>query len=131
MVVNTPSILITDDDLGFRETLQDVFEPKGYRTYLAGDGAEALDIVQREEVHLILLDLHMPKLSGLEVIRQIKQIDAILPCILMSADLNESLVRQAEMLRAFSVLAKPVTSRQITGIVQMALRSAYDWPCES
>ena len=45
MLVETPSLLITDDDPAYRETLQVVFEPRGFRTLLAGDGEEALDIV--------------------------------------------------------------------------------------
>ena len=64
----SPSLLITDDDSDFRETLQVVFEPQGFRTLLAGDGEEALHIVRHEEVHLLLLDMHMPKLTGLETL---------------------------------------------------------------
>ena len=56
-----PSILITDDDLDFRETLRFVFEPRGFRTLLAGDGEEALEIMRGEQVHLVLLDVHMPQ----------------------------------------------------------------------
>ena len=45
MLVTPPSLLITDDDSDFRETLRGVFEPRGFRTLLAGDGEEALEIV--------------------------------------------------------------------------------------
>ena len=48
MLPETPSLLITDDDPGFRETLRVIFEPKGFRTLLAGDGDEALKIVHNE-----------------------------------------------------------------------------------
>lgn len=123
-----PSILITDDDFGFRETLRGVFEPQGFRTLLASDGEEAVQIVEREPVHLLLLDMHMPKLTGLETIRRVKQIHALLPCILMSADLDESIRDQARLARAFSVLAKPVSTRNITLIVRTALRRTYHWP---
>jgi len=123
-----PSLLITDDDLEFRETLQGVFEPQGFRTLLAGDGEEALRIVRREEVHLVLLDMHMPRLTGLETIRLLKQIKSILPCILMSANLDEFVIEQASRLETYSVLPKPVTFRQITGVVRDALESIYHWP---
>lgn len=127
MSTPAPSILITDDDLAFRETLQFVFEPHGLRTLTAGDGEEAVEIVRREEVHLVLLDMHMPKLTGLEAIRQLKQFKALLPCILMSANLDECIVEQARILRAFSVLAKPVSRREITGVVCKALERTYNW----
>jgi len=127
MSVQSPSLLITDDDREFRETLRAAFEPRGFRTLLAGDGEEALKIVRAEEVHLVLLDMHMPKLTGLETLRLLKQFRSMLPCILMSAELDELTIRQARLARAFSVLAKPVTLHQLTGIVRQALRRTYDW----
>jgi len=108
--------------------LQGVFEPLGFRTLLAGDGEEALKIVGSEEVHLLLLDMHMPKLTGLETLLRVKQIKAILPCILMSADADEVLAEQARRAQAFSVLSKPVSRLNITNIVLMALRRTYNWP---
>ena len=76
MAIASPSILISDDDVEFRETLRGMFEPRGYRTIVAGDGEEAVEIVRSEPIHLVLLDLHMPKLSGLEVLQLIKQFNA-------------------------------------------------------
>src|SRR5205814_7421638 len=96
-----PSLLITDDDHDFRETLKVVFEPRGFRTILAGDGEEALDIVRKQEVHLLLLDMHMPKLTGLETLRQVKKFKSRVPCILLSTALDQQLRRQARAARAF------------------------------
>ena len=127
MSILAPSILITDDDLAFRETLQTVFEPHGFRTLTAGDGEEAVEIVQREEIHLVLLDMHMPKLTGVETIRQLKQLKALLPCILMSANLDECIREQARIVHAFSVLAKPMSRHEVTGVVRLALERTYNW----
>lgn len=127
MVIENPSLLITDDDSAFRETLQRVFEPRGYRTVLAGDGEEAVHIVRTQVVHLVLLDMHMPKLTGLETLRLVKQFKAILPCILLSADLDETIVEQARREHAFSVLRKPVALMQIMGVVRQALEATYNW----
>ena len=117
MLANPHSILITDDDLNFRETLRTVFEQRGFRTLLAGDGEEALDIVRRESVHLLLLDMHMPRLTGLETLRRVKQFNSIVPCILLSANADQRLVEQAMLAQAFAVLSKPVTQRTITATV--------------
>ncbi|MCE5301895.1 MAG: response regulator [Planctomycetaceae bacterium] len=127
MLVETPSLLITDDDPGFRETLRVVFEPKGFRTLLAGDGEEALKIVHHEIVHLVLLDMHMPKLTGLETLRMLKEYRAMLPCILLSAQLDEHIVEQARHEHAYEVLSKTVTVGQITGAVRQALQRTYAW----
>jgi CheY-like chemotaxis protein len=121
-----PSLLITDDDHDFRETVRTVFEPR-FHTLLASSGEEAIDIVKSQEVHLVLLDMHMPRLTGLETLRQVKRFNAILPCILISAGLDEALKRQAELEQAFSVLAKPVSRFDLTSSVESALRRVYNW----
>ena len=127
MLLETPSLLITDDDPGFRETLRVIFEPKGFRTLLAGDGDEALKIVHNELVHVVLLDMHMPRLTGLETLRLLKEFRAMLPCILLSAQLDELIIEQARLAHAYSVLSKTVTISQITGAVRQALERTYAW----
>jgi DNA-binding NtrC family response regulator len=126
MSPQVPSLLITDDDFDFRHTLRDVFEPRGFRILLARDGEEALELVGREPVHVILLDMHMPRLSGLETLRRVKQTHERLPCILISADMDSVLAEEAHRARAFSVLSKPVRFADVTGTVQRALES-YGW----
>jgi DNA-binding response OmpR family regulator len=120
-------LLITDDDRSFRETLEGVFAPRGFRTLLAGDGEEALRIVRTQEVHLVLLDVHMPKLTGLETLRLVKQFRAMLPCILMSAHWDDRLIDEARSAQAFLILPKPITLREITGAVHEALERVYHW----
>jgi len=126
MRLELPSLLITDDDRDFRETLRAVFEPR-FRTITAGDGQEALEIVRSQEVHLLLLDMHMPRLTGLETLRQVKQFKSRLPCILISAGLDETLERQARLAEAFSVLAKPISRQTLTSTVDAAMRRIYNW----
>ena len=125
------SILITDDDRGFRETLRGVFEPEGFHTLLAENGAEALDIVRSNDVHLLLLDMHMPRLTGLETLRMVKKLKSRLPCILLSAHPDEGLVEQALRADAFSFLTKPVSRYTITSTVRLALAKTYDWAAEA
>ncbi len=124
-----PNILIADDDRDFRESLGEVFARRGYCTRLAADGREAVDIVQNHAgLHLVILDVHMPRLSGLEALTQIRQVVAVtLPCILMSAQLDEVIVRQAEQLNTASVLSKPFTLRDVTGAVELVLAKSYGW----
>ncbi|REJ68491.1 MAG: response regulator [Planctomycetota bacterium] len=121
MVAQTPSILITDDDFQFRETLRGVLEPQGYRTLLADDGLAACRIVESDTIDLVLLDVHMPRLSGLETLRRVKQVRAALPCILLSARWDEALREEAIAADAFSLLTKPVTRLDLTSAVESAL----------
>ena len=127
MLLETPSLLITDDDPGYRETLRVVFELRGFRTILAGDGEEALRIVHGETVHLVLLDMHMPRLTGLETLRLLKEFRAMLPCILLSAQLDDLIIEQAQRAHADFVLPKTVTIGQITNTVRQSLQRTYAW----
>jgi CheY-like chemotaxis protein len=131
MMATTPnpySILITDDDLHCRETLRDIVEPEGFRTLLASSGEEALDILQEEPVHLVLLDVQLPRLTGLETLELMHQVNAILPCILVTADANEGLMRRAFQARAYSVIPKPVSKNVVLYTVVRALGRAYGPP---
>lgn len=128
MIARPVSILITDDDASFRETLQGVFEPRGYRTLLAADGQEALEIVYRDQVHLVLLDMQMPRLTGLETLRRVKQFRSTLPCILMTAGADQQMIDEAWRADAFNVLRKPLSRASVLDNVQLALRRVYNWP---
>lgn len=122
------SVLITDDDSGCREALRDIMEPEGYRTLLASSGEEALDIVREESIHVALFDMNMPKLSGLETLELVRQINALLPVILVTADRTEALMRQALRAQAYSVIAKPVSKHIVLYTVVRALARAYGEP---
>jgi CheY-like chemotaxis protein len=119
------SILITDDDRGCQEVLREIMEPEGFRTLLASSGEEALDIVREEPVHLLLLDMHMPRLTGLETMQMVRQINALLPCILVTADADERLMRLAYQARAYSVIPKPVSKHVVLYTVVRALVRFY------
>jgi CheY-like chemotaxis protein len=125
----TPRLLITDDDRDFRETVAGALADRGFETLQAGDGEEALDVVSRQEVHLLLLDMHMPRLSGLEMIERLRSRELIVPVpwILISAGLDERIVAQARAAAVFSVLPKPVRLPELTGAVAKALEAAYGW----
>ncbi len=126
-MVLRPSILITDDDDSFRETLRFALEPRGYDMLLAGDGAEALEIVRHRDVHLLLLDMHMPRFTGLETLELVRQFKSQLPCILMSAKLDDEIRRQAKAANIFSVMAKPVELSALNRTVAQALQATYGW----
>ena len=124
------SILIADDDRGCRETLRDIVEPEGYRTLLAKSGEEALDLVRLESIDLVLLDMQMPRLTGLETLQLVRQLNALLPCVLVTADATERLMQQALRAKAFSVIAKPVSKNVVLYTVVRALVRAYGAPGE-
>jgi CheY-like chemotaxis protein len=128
MLVDTPSILLADDDHAFRETIRGMLEPRGFRTLTADNGEQALKIVEHEPVHLLLLDMHMPRLTGLDTVRRIRQLKSQLPCVLISGALNDAIVQQARLADVFAVLSKPVSRCEITSAVDQIFRRVYGWP---
>ena len=119
------SLLITDDDPAVRESLRAIFEPQGFRTLLAESGEQAIDIVQNQDVHLALMDMHLPKLTGLETMQIVRQIKDPLPTILISADHDDNLLRKALSAHAFCVLAKPVSRHVVIYVVSRAIEKFY------
>ena len=138
MSLVTPRLLITDDDRDFRETVAGALADRGFETLQAADGEETLQIICRQEVHLLLLDMQMPRLSGLETIERLRGIEMpwnkasdkpiiALPWILISGALDEQLIARALAAAAFSVLPKPLRLPELTGAVAGALAQAYGW----
>jgi CheY-like chemotaxis protein len=119
------SILIADDDKGNRESLSDLLQARGFNTVLAADGGEAVDIVQVELVHLVLIDLNMPRLTGLEALEIVRQINALLPAILMTADANRDVLQQALQAHVYSVIPKPVNANIVLHTLSRALARVY------
>ena len=119
------SILIADDDTSCRQALRDIMEPEGFRTLMASSGEEALDIVCQVDVHLALLDMHMPTLTGLETLQLVRQIKGMLPAILITADATESLIRQACQMHCYSVIPKPLSKSVVLYTVVRALAGVY------
>ena len=101
-------VLVVDDDPATVELLQEFLVAKGYEVLTASDGAEALQKVKEERPHLILLDIQMPKMEGLEVLRQVKAIDPTVSVIMVTGVNEEAIGRQAMALGAFDYIVKPL-----------------------
>lgn len=125
MHLERPSILVTDDDPAARETFREIFEPEGYQTLFAESGEEAIDIARDRDVHLALMDVHLPRLSGLETINLLRQFNRLFPVILVSAESDDDLLRKALAVQAYSVLAKPVSKHVVIYVVTRALAKFY------
>jgi DNA-binding NtrC family response regulator len=123
----TPKLLITDDDAALRESLAAAFSRRGIEVALAEDGRRGLEIARREGIHLALVDYQMPRLSGLEMMAELREWRPELPCILMSAALDEAVRREAERMRVYGMMSKPLRLSQIDRLVRDALRKFYAW----
>jgi two-component system, response regulator PdtaR len=124
------SILVTDDDSGSRDALAGLLESQGFYTITARCGEEAIEIVRVEMIHLVFLDMHMPRMTGLDALQQVRVIHDELPAILVTADATRELIRRALHAHVYSVIPKPVNKNIVLHTVARALHQVYGEPPE-
>lgn len=120
-----PHVLITDDDHDFRVSLAEALTRRGYTTTLAADGLEALDVIEHGRIHLAIMDVHMPRLDGLGALASVRCKNPEMPCILMTAKLDETIVARARELKAPEVLSKPFRLNVLAETVRRLIHDCY------
>jgi len=101
-------VLVVDDEPDARELLSEFLTAKGYAVLTASNGEEALRKLKEDRPHLILLDIRMPKMDGLETLRRVREIDHEVGVIMVTAVNEEETGRQALKLGAFDYITKPL-----------------------
>ena len=92
-------LLITDDNAAFRQVLREVLEGRPFLVlHEAESGEEAVDVVQRQRIDIVLLDMHMHVMTGIETMRELKRMDNTRPCILITSDTSDEVKRDARQL---------------------------------
>jgi DNA-binding response OmpR family regulator len=116
-------ILLVDDEAEFASTLAERLELRGYRVTIANDGEEALQIVQDDPPQVVILDVRMPGLGGLEVLKRIKMEHRGLPVILLTGVGSTKDGIQGMQLGAFDYLMKPIRIEELTEKIREAAGS--------
>jgi two-component system chemotaxis response regulator CheY len=115
------TILIVDDDAFVRSLLRDVLEGRGHSLLEAEDGREALEMLGSRVPQLVLLDLFMPRLSGMEALTVMRERWPSAPVLVISSLDSERLVAQAMEAGAVGYITKPFHPVEITSAVDRAL----------
>lgn len=120
-------ILITDDDEACRETVGDALAEHGYNTHLASCGHEAIELARTHQLHLVIIDMNMPDLTGLQTVTIIRrEIHTPVPGILMSADSSHDLMVKAIEAHFESFLSKPLCLDALRQVVKKIIRRTYE-----
>jgi two-component system, NtrC family, response regulator AtoC len=114
------NILVADDDPYVQQILKDRLEALGYNVSVAGDGAQALEIVNRDKLQMMFLDVEMPGLKGIEVLKEIRRRDQDFPVVIITAFGTIDLAVEAMKEGAFDFIPKPFKAAQIAHVVQKA-----------
>ena len=116
-----PGVLVVDDEALHAETLAKILEKEGWRTWMARDGAEALETARVHNPEVILTDLVMPRMSGTELLKAVKAVSPESEVILMTAYGTVENAVEAMREGAYDFLAKPVKRSNVVATVRRAL----------
>ena len=116
-----PSILIVDDDEVMQETLSDVLRKRGYEIFTVGSGNGALPMIEKNVIDLILLDMRLPDIDGLEVLKKIKEFDNEILVIMMTAYSDVQTAVSAMKSGAYDYINKPFELEELKLLIEKGL----------
>jgi CheY-like chemotaxis protein len=117
VLLDSCSILVVDDFPPFVDTLVEVLDAKGYEVETAYSGAQALQILQNHPVDLLLADIRMANMNGLELYRRARKLHAHLTTILMTAYAANDLIQQCLAEGVKAILEKPLDIDSLIGLI--------------
>jgi CheY-like chemotaxis protein/anti-sigma regulatory factor (Ser/Thr protein kinase) len=123
-------ILVVDDDTATRHVLKSVLSNAGYPTSVAKDGVEALKMLGRHQFDLLLLDVWMPRMNGLDLLAKLRASDVRPRVIVMTSDDAPETLLKAVREQAFKYVHKPVEAPQLLETVRAVLNAAEPPPIQ-
>ena len=123
--MNTPHVLIVDDEPDIRELVKDILEDEDYQVTVAQDGASAREALRARRPDLILLDIWMPDIDGITLLKEVSEEEG-LPCpvVMMSGHGNVETAVEATRLGAYDYLEKPLSMAKLLITIERALETA-------
>lgn len=115
---NELAVLIIDDNMDMAANLQEILEDEGVRVEIARDGYEALDKLGAGGFDLVITDVRMPGMNGVEVLKAVHERWPRLPVIVMTAYSADAILEEAYTAGALDVLSKPVNIEHVIGLVE-------------
>ncbi|MBI4405294.1 MAG: sigma-54-dependent Fis family transcriptional regulator, partial [Deltaproteobacteria bacterium] len=121
--MNKKRVLVVEDDEELRRTIAEALERNRFEVYQAADGVEALDSLHNQRSDLVMLDVNMPRLDGMECLKKIKEFDPSIIVIIMTAYSTIEDAVRATKEGAYNYLAKPIKHQAIVEMVQRAIEA--------
>ena len=120
------NLLIVDDELSMRQFLTHLFQREGHSIRVAENGRRALEMQRQQPVDVIISDVRMPDMGGIDLLRATKELHPQTEVIMMTAFANEETAREAVKLGAFNFIYKPFDNDLLKVIVQRAVQKIAD-----
>ena len=115
-------ILVVDDEPEIRDVLSQFLTQRGYGVRVAFGGAEALSLMEKERPALIILDIYMPGINGIGVLRELFERKSTVPVILLTGSQDEKLLAESMDLGAVEIIGKPIDLEQLALAVHLGLQ---------
>lgn len=125
IVMQEIKVLVVDDEKNIREVLESELPFYGFKAAAAATGASALALLENEEFDVVLLDLNMPGMGGVEVLRQIRSADIPVEVVVLTADAGIPTAVEAIKLGAYDYLVKPVDLEQLANVINKACEKKF------
>lgn len=120
-----PKVLVIDDEASMCGLLGTVLERKGYEVFLASSGHHGLELFKRRRPDVTVLDLRMPEMDGLAVLRELKAIDGQKPVIILTGAGNEHLEGEARLLGAAAFIQKEFSLHRLGNTLKHLLSTHF------
>ena len=116
-------VLIIDDETFIRDNLRRILTQEGYVVHTASNGSEGIDLITREDINIVLLDLNLPDINGIEILKKIKSIAPDLLVIIITGYATVDSAVEALKLGAYDYIKKPFKADAIKLIVKLAIET--------
>src|SRR3989338_4728616 len=121
---NEIRVLVVDDEQGIRDLLSFELGSQGYQVITANDGVDALEKIRRNKFHLVITDLKMPKMGGIETLEEIKKIDPNIEVIMATGFGTIEVAVDSMKKGAYDFVQKPYNIHEISALIEKALEKS-------
>ncbi|MBF0119749.1 MAG: response regulator [Desulfobacterales bacterium] len=120
--MNTVKVMLVDDEVDFTEILQKRMKKRNIDTLIANSGKAAISLIKKEKIDVVVLDMKMPDLDGIQTMKELKKINPLLEVIMLTGHASLGIAKEGIELGAFDYLMKPIDTDSLIFKIQDAYK---------
>ena len=118
---NTINILVVDDESSVRDFFERLLQLKGFGTSSAGSGPEALELIDQDNIHVMIIDIFMPGMDGFQLLDKVKEKYPKIATIMMTGMNDSQMIRKATLHGADEYITKPFKREELSLVIERAI----------
>jgi len=124
--MNNCRVLVVDDELGVCNMLREILKQDGYLVKYAQNGVDALNLLESFSPHMVLLDVFMPEMNGMEILNRMRKIDKRVKIVMLSGMQDLQVAKDAIDRGAVDYLTKPVEIKELKDLIKKCVKDQVD-----